>query len=66
MNNAGISETTGSLPDLEKSGKMLLLQSDIDQFNQGILSERIKTVWGLTWAQLQEAIKEGNFEILQG
>lgn len=66
MNNAGISETTGNLPDLEKSGKMLLLQSDIDQFNQGILSERIKTVWGLTWAQLQEAIKEGNFEILQG
>jgi hypothetical protein len=46
---------------LEKNGSIVLTQDDINQYNAGIVSERVKQTWGLTFEQLQEIIESKQF-----
>ena len=62
---SGIREVTKSLPGLEKSGKLLLLESDMKAFKEGTLSQRLQEL-DVSWAELQEAVKSNNYELIQG
>jgi hypothetical protein len=46
---------------LEKSGSIVLTQTDLDEFHKGVVSERVKNTWHFTLAQLSEIINSGNF-----
>jgi hypothetical protein len=45
---------------MEKSGRIVLTPEDLAEFRKGLVSERIQTTWGLTFAELSEIIASQN------
>lgn len=49
---------------LEKSGSIVLTKEDLDDLRLGLVSERVKSSWGLTLEQLQEIVSNNNYTII--
>lgn len=49
---------------MEKDGKIVLTQDDMDQYNQGEVSSRVKETWNITFSELKAAIESGSVTIL--
>jgi hypothetical protein len=52
----GISEK-----DMEKNGSILLTEEDLNLFSKGQVSERIKTLWNLSFNELEEVINNNYY-----
>lgn len=46
---------------IEKSGSIVLTPDDIEQYNAGIVSERIRQTWGLSLDDLKAIIESNQF-----
>ena len=49
---------------LEKSGSIVLTKEDLDDLRLGLVSERVKSSWGLTLEQLQEIVRNNDYTII--
>lgn len=50
---------------IEKSGVLVLTEQDIEEYEKGIVSERLKSAWGLDYNQLQDLIRNGQCEVVK-
>lgn len=46
---------------LEKSSRIVLTKDDLDQYNAGKVSDRLKSAWSLDFQSLQEIVESQNF-----
>lgn len=49
---------------LEKSGSIVLTKEDLDDLRLNLVSERVKSSWGLTLEQLQEIVRNNDYTII--
>ena len=49
---------------IEKSGRILLLEEDIDEFQKGQVSQRVFTNWGLTLEELSSIIQSQHYVLV--
>lgn len=47
---------------LEKNSAPVLTESDIEAYNRGEVSDRIKDIWGLTFEQLRDIMETHNYK----
>lgn len=47
---------------MEKSGKISLTQEDLDSFFAGQVSERVKSIWGISYEELKNFIDTNFYE----
>jgi hypothetical protein len=50
---------------LEKQGKVVLTDEDLEQYNKGQVSSRIQETWGLSLADLEEIIASRSYIIIK-
>lgn len=50
---------------LEKQGHVVLTDEDMDQYNRGQVSNRVKETWGLSLADLKEVISSKQYTIIK-
>lgn len=49
---------------LEKSGSIVLTEGDLNDLRLGLVSDRVKSAWGLTLEQLQEIVKNKDYTVI--
>jgi len=49
---------------LEKNSSIALTEKDIEEFNAGNVSERVSSLWGLSYEELKEIITTKAFTAL--
>lgn len=50
---------------LEKNSSPVLTNDDIETYNRGEVSDRVKEIWGLTFEQLRDIIESHNYKKAQ-
>lgn len=50
---------------LEKNSTIALTKDDLKQYNQGLVSDRLKQLWQLTFPELKEIVDNGNYTEIQ-
>jgi hypothetical protein len=50
---------------LEKQGKVVLTDEDLNLYNKGQVSERIKETWGLSFSDLEEVVASHSYTIIK-
>jgi hypothetical protein len=46
---------------LEKNGTIVLTQEDLEAYNQGLVSDRLKQLWQLSFEELQTIVNNANY-----
>lgn len=55
MENDGITS-------MEKSGRILLTQDDLASFYSGLVSDRVRDMWGISFEELRDIIQNNQYE----
>lgn len=50
---------------MQKSSIPMLTQADLDEYNRGLVSERLQEVWGFTLDELKSIIGSGGYVALE-
>ena len=50
---------------LEKSGIIVLTEEDLEEYNSGSVSERIKSLWNLSFDELRDIVLSNSFTLQQ-
>jgi hypothetical protein len=49
---------------MEKNGNILLTEEDLDKFRQGIVSDRVRDTWNLSYEDLKKYIENNNYKVI--